>query len=70
MAHFFAGVFVLIGSLIEYHLHMLERVIRKEFFPIIKNYFIILEESYGVTIPDTEIAYIVDLFTLNFPQIK
>ncbi len=62
---------------------MLERVIRKESLPyknvykkktldlfyIMRENFIILEENYGISIPDTEIAYIVDLFLLNFPEV-
>lgn len=61
---------------------MLERLIRKEplpykniksltekhkkLFDIIKRNFQILEETFAITIPDTEIAYIVEIFDTHY----
>jgi transcriptional regulator with AAA-type ATPase domain/transcriptional regulatory protein LevR len=61
---------------------MIERVIRKEsyhyndlkvikkknpkLFKTIKNNFQIVEETFAISIPDTEIAYIVEIFDLHF----
>ena len=63
---------------------MLERIIRKEplpyknyselekhhenLFNIIRKTFSSIEEIYGITIPDTELSYVVEMFLLILPQ--
>ena len=72
----------LITKFIFYCSSMLERLIRKEpfkykninylvekqnkLFNIIRNNLKILEESFAITIPDTEIAYIVEIFDTHY----
>ncbi|WP_196605034.1 sigma 54-interacting transcriptional regulator [Pectinatus haikarae] len=63
---------------------MLERVIRKEelpyknydklkcghemLFSTIRKSFIVIEETYGIAIPDTELSYVAEMFLLILPQ--
>lgn len=72
----------LITKFIFHCSNMLERLIRKEplpykninylvekqneLFNIIRNNLQILEESFAITIPDTEIAYIVEIFDTHY----
>lgn len=61
---------------------MIERVIRNDALPykkflvikstkgklfeVIKNSFILVEETFGINIPDTELAYILEMVDINF----
>lgn len=39
---------------------------KEELFKIIKNNFILVEEVFGIHIPNTELAYIVEMIDINF----
>ncbi|TCW32002.1 PRD domain-containing protein [Thermohydrogenium kirishiense] len=65
---------------------MIERVIKGESLPyinlnqikssqnkmfnMIKKHFEIVEEVFGITIPDTELAYIIEMIDTNFGTLR